>query len=138
MRETGWILLFAACAMLLIAGVLFGLHDTSTLTSPPEAVAEGFAREIVAGRYERAVPYLSSSVAERLPIDSLRSFRSTLLELLRGEALDIRGEPRTRGADTASAAASIESNDTTITLIFPLRLEEGEWKVGGLRMKNEE
>lgn len=135
MREILGILAIAAGAMLLIAAALYGLDDRSTLTSPPEAVAESFARQIVAERYERAIPYLSSDLAERVPIDSLRAFGEEVKEMLHGEVLTVDGEPISQGDDTARAAARITSRDTTLTLIVPMKLEEGAWSVSQLKIQ---
>ena len=41
-------------ALLLIAGIVFGLEDREIFVSPPDAVAEQFVRKLETGRYARA------------------------------------------------------------------------------------
>ena len=122
----------AALALLLVAGAVFSLNDSTVLVPPPEAVAEGFARQLVAGRYERALPYLSRELASEVGPDGLRALANQLKSLT-GTVLNVQGEPGWMVGERAEAAATLETESAgQVRLIFPLSREQGVWSISSL------
>jgi len=58
MKDLLPIVLVTAIALGLVGVAVVVGHDTSTLVSPPEAVAEQFARKLAGGRYDVASAHL--------------------------------------------------------------------------------
>lgn len=120
-------------AMVLVAGAVFRLHDTTVLVPPPESVAEGFARALVAGRYERALPYLSEDLAAEVGPEGLRAL-ATKLKSKTGEVLNVQGEPGWIMEDRADAAATLQTESAGyVRLTFPMSRQEGVWAISSLR-----
>ena len=119
-------------AMLLVAGAVFGLNDSTVLAPPPEAVAEGFARAMVAGRYERALPYLSEDLAAEVGPDGLRAL-AMQLKSRTGVVLNVQGEPGWISQDNAEAAATIQTESAGyVRLAFPMSRQQGVWSISSL------
>jgi hypothetical protein len=125
-------LAIAAIAILLVAVVVFRLNDSTVFVPPPEAVAEGFARQMVAGRYERALPYLSEGLASEVGADGLREMAHRLKSRT-GKVLNVQGEPGWMTAEQAEAAATLETESGgQVRLIFPMSREQGVWSISSL------
>jgi hypothetical protein len=121
-----------AAALLVIALSIFGLGDASTLTSPPEAVSEGFLREIVGGRYERALPYLGDRLRERVTADSLRGYRVRILRGM-GEIYDVQGDHGPITGDSAlSGGTLMDVGGARRQLRFLLERDNGIWGIAVL------
>ena len=119
-------------AMLLVAGAVFWLDDSTMLVPPPESVAEGFARALVAGRYERALPYLSEDLAAEVGPDGLRAL-ARQLKSRTGEVLNVQGEPGWMTADRADAAAVLQTKSAGyMRLTFPMSRRQGVWSISSL------
>lgn len=96
-------------------------HDRELFIPPPDAVAEGFVRAVVCGRYEPARAYLDepSSVSE----EELRALDESL-----GEAWAVDAKLISR--DDARAVANVrvsgakQSNAVALELVF-----DKEWKI---------
>ena len=132
MKAIWGVLMTFAITMGMLAGIVFGLKDTSVFVPPPEAVAEGFIRELVTARYDRARSYLSQELAARTGPVTLQM----LMERLRmqtGEILDVRGEPGWRTELRAEAYARLKTRQAgEASLRFTLSREEGVWAINGL------
>ncbi|HEX5732911.1 MAG TPA: hypothetical protein VF131_08765 [Blastocatellia bacterium] len=119
-------------AMLLIAGAVFGLNDSTVLVPPPESVAEGFARALVAGRYDRALPYLSEDLAAEVGADGLRALAGQLKSRT-GVVLNVQGEPGWMAQDSAEAAATLQTESAGyVRLTLPMSREHGVWSISSL------
>jgi hypothetical protein len=97
-------------------------HDRELFVPPPDAVAEGFVRAVVCGRYEPARAYLNepSSVSEK----ELRALDESL-----GEAWDV--EAKLISHDDARAVADVRVSGAkalALELVF-----DGEWKIVRIR-----
>jgi hypothetical protein len=127
--------LLIAAGLLLTAGVLHGLRDRSIFTAPPDAVTEGFVRELETGRYPRAIPYMTRELRADADEKRLAAYIEQI-ERRTGKIEDVSGELEWIGEDSASARAVLHlpSGDTT-SLTFPLLLREYEWKIAALTMK---
>ena len=125
-------------AMLLVAVAVFRLKDSTVLVPPPESVAEGFARALVAGRYERALPYLSEDLAAEVGIEGLRTM-ATRLKSRTGEVINVQGEPGWMTEDRADAAATLETESAGyVRLTFPMSRHEGVWSIISLHRLEQE
>ena len=122
-----------AIALGLLAVDVFGLGDRTVLTPPPEAVTEGFLREMTMKRYEPATAYLSSNLSRELPEARLEEIGRDL-EARAGRISDVRAETLSMSGNYAEAVGLLKS-DRAGELRFTIRLkwEEGQWAVDGLR-----
>ena len=121
---------------LVVIGVAVGLgHDTSTLVSPPEAVAEQFARKLAGGRYDVAVQHLehdSPAIRERI--------RSTSDELRRraGSISAVDGIAGATDGDRSTAAALIRTGRAgDIVVEFMLVRRAGSWRIREWRARQD-
>ncbi|HJQ71130.1 MAG TPA: hypothetical protein VKA70_19295 [Blastocatellia bacterium] len=125
-------------AMLLIAGAVFRLNDESLLVPPPESVAEGFTRALVAGRYDRALPYLSEELAAEEGPEGMLGL-AYLLRLRTGKVLNVQGEPGWMTNERADAAAVIETaSGDYVRLTFPMSRRQGVWSISSLHRIEQE
>ena len=126
------VLALVAVVLGTLAGVVFELGDRTIFVAPPEAVAEGFVRQLASGRYDRAVPYLSTRLAEHVDSGALKT-STERLEARTGEILDVRGEPGSIDGDRASARVRLKTESAgEVELALPLVREEGVWSIDGL------
>jgi hypothetical protein len=96
-------IVLVTAAALGVAGVAVGVgHDSTTLVSPPESVAEQFARKLARGRYDVAREHLAHDSPERR--DRIRSASDTLraragsISMIEGKAGAIEGDRATASA----------------------------------------
>ena len=121
-----------ALTLLIIAGIVFGLNDDSIFVSPPEAVAEGFLRQMISKRYERAVPYLSEDLASHVDADSLHTLGTRLSARIGGEG-EVRGEKGSIDGGHATARAVITAkNGATLNIPLSLVRHNGLWSIASL------
>jgi hypothetical protein len=126
------VLLVLALALGAFAVLVFGLGDATIFVSPPEAVVEGFTRQLATGRYERALPFLSEDLAARTGPDQLRALTERLKSRT-GEITDVRGEPGWIQGDRAEATVALKTESAGESkLKFPLSRQEGTWSIDGL------
>lgn len=109
-------------------GTAIRLGDRSVLVPPPEAVAEGFVRQLETGRYSRAIPYLAADLASRTTPDTLRILYESL-QARAGRIHEIRGDRERVGEDRAVALALLRTETGPDTLRFPMRREHGVWSI---------
>ena len=103
------------------------LGDATVAVPPPESVAEQFARQVAARRYDRALPH----------VDPLSGISLTTVRL-GGEALhrrggainNVEGEPGEIVANHASASAVLTTERAgRVRYSFRLTRREGVWKI---------
>jgi hypothetical protein len=120
----------AAVSLALVAWAVFVLGDRTVLVPPPEAVAEGFMRQLQTRRFEQARSYLA-----RPAVRSAEDLRARLeaLERAVGRIQDVRGRRGTVGSLDASAVADLTTADRArAEVAFSLRREHGEWRIADL------
>lgn len=133
MKAIWGVLLVCAATLALLAGVVFGLGDSSVFVPPPEAVVEGFMRELATKRYERALPYLTEDLAARTDADALKSLTARLKSRT-GDILDVRGEPGWIDGDRAEASVTLKTKHAgQPALRFTLTRQEGAWSIDNLQ-----
>jgi hypothetical protein len=117
--------------LLLIAAIGWSVHtlgDRRILTRPPEAAVEGFVREVITKRYDRALPYLTEEQRRRLSSEDLRRYDEDL-ERRFGKILDVRGERVSIMPQRAEAVARVCTADGWKAEPFHLVFEEGNWAI---------
>jgi hypothetical protein len=120
----------AAVSLALVAWAVFVLGDRTVLVPPPEAVAEGFMRQLQTRRFEQARSYLA-----RPAVRSAEDLRARLeaLERAVGRIQDVRGRRGTVGSLDASSVADLTTADRArAEVAFSLRREHGEWRIADL------
>ena len=121
----------SAAALLLVALVVFGAHDTSTFVPVPEAVAEGFARQIGTRRFELALNYLASGTRRvETPMTLEARFRSISSEM--GRINQVSAEPLWASRDRAAARATVESDAGRKSFDVTFVRENGLWRIADL------
>jgi len=122
-----------AAALLIVAGVVFGLNDRTTLVPAPSVALEGFLRTLSAERYKRAVPYLAQDLADSISPDKLEELFRPIRDRA-GEIINVTGEREQIDGEHAEAEASLETRSAgTITIALPMQLEHGVWKITELK-----
>jgi hypothetical protein len=120
-----------AVSLAVVGLAVFGLGDRTVLTAPPEAVAEGFARQLAAHRYSRAVPLLDDELAARERPETLRA-RVEAFEQRAGSIERVQGEPVRIDGDRAEAVARLTTErGGEVTMRVALARKQGVWKVAG-------
>jgi hypothetical protein len=130
-RQIVAVLVVIATGLAIAAGSAFGLHDTETLVPPPEAVTEGFTRELVERRYGLALNYLARDLRATTDAASLRARMEPMRQRL--------GTPNQVSAVTywvresdAAARALVDADAGTAVLEFALIRENGLWRIARL------
>ena len=115
-------------AALAVAGVAVGVgHDSTTLVSPPESVAEQFARKLAGGRYDVAREQLAHDSPDlrhriRSASDALRA-RAGTIGTIEGKAGAIDGDQATAFAVITTGGAG------EIVMRFELVRRAGSWRI---------
>jgi hypothetical protein len=119
-------------AMLLaLAGAVFALGDRTTLTSPPEAVAEEFVRRLAAHRPQRARDHLSEQAQPAYPAKRLAAWFRDVESVV--DPIDqIEGKDPGIAKDEAWATVSVRNDDRRVDIRLTLVSERGEWRVSKL------
>jgi len=130
MKELLLIAAAVVIAMGIVAASVVVGRDTTTLVSPPEAVAEEFIRQLAAGRDDRALEHLAEPSGAHAKVEAdgrmLRT-RAGAVNLVAGEAGAITG-------DTATASARIQtSNAGELRWTFTFERQPGVWKISEYR-----
>lgn len=96
-----------------------GFGDRALFVPPPDAVAEGFTREVMSGRYDRARTYLAES--EAVTNDELRAMR-------REGVTDVEAEIVSRTDTNAVVRVRLEGEEA---LRYELEFDR-EWKIASI------
>jgi hypothetical protein len=116
--------LFASFLLIGATGVAVSqFDDREIFVPPPDAVAEGFAREIVTKRWARARPYLTRDASDK----ELAALHKAWEERV-GEPTTIEAETISRDRDRALVNVRLQSAKGSEAVAFGLVFEE-EWKV---------
>jgi hypothetical protein len=121
-----------AAALALIAGIVFGLGDATTFVPPPEAVVQGFMRELETKRYERAKSYLSKERRAKVSSETLKELTERLKQNT-GKIMEVRGEKGWIQGDRAEASVWLKTELLGWhSLKFALSREDGVWLISDL------
>ena len=134
-RLARWTLVagLALASVTAIAIARLRVADRSIVASPPEAVVEGFARELAAHRFDRALPYLSKHLlAQTIPITL--EVRVQAIERRAGKLSNVRGMPQWSARTRAYALAALDTErGEPLRLGFGLvREDSGAWRIDEL------
>jgi hypothetical protein len=108
----------------LVAVEQFG--DRELFVPPPDAVAEGFVREVVEGRYDRARTYLTHP--DSMSNDELRTFEKAIESWIGGEPSEVEAEVVSRDDARALTTVRLSSAHGSQALSFALEFDH-EWKI---------
>ena len=100
------------------------LNDRELVIPPPDAVAEGFFREIVTERLDQAKPYV-----EQQPAESELQALHDRIELELGRVDDVKAELLTRTDTEALVTVQLESASGSTAIPTALLFSDGEWKL---------
>jgi hypothetical protein len=95
--------------------------DRALLVPPPDACAEGFVREVLTGRYDRAREYVVDP--DRVSNGELKTLRAQL-----GESATVEPEIRSGDDSRASVGVTVEKG----SWLVPMTWDEGQWRVAAL------
>jgi hypothetical protein len=112
-------------AMVLLIGMsalaIERFDDRELFVSPPDAVAEGFVREVVTKRWDRARTYLVEP-------DSKSDAELETLQKAWGDPSGVDAEIVSRTGEKASVSVKLKSAKGSVVLAFEL-VFDGEWKI---------
>jgi hypothetical protein len=117
---------------LVVCGLAVWGGDTAILVPPPEAVAEGFVRQVVAGRYEGATALLSAEAAAEVDHDRLERLRRNL-EADTGVVVGVTARPDRVDPDHARATALVHGRDGLVPVWLSMSLQKGLWRIDAIK-----
>jgi hypothetical protein len=114
-------------ALAFVAAIVMEGRDTTVFVPPPEAVAEGFARQIAARRYDRAI----QDVDERSGITTINArLAGEELHATGGEVDNVEGEPGIIEGDHATASAVLITEKAgRVRYLFRFTRVNELWKI---------
>jgi len=119
-----------ACGLAVPAlAIRFG--DRQTFVAPPDAVVEGFARQIAERRYDMATRYLSLSLARTVTAGTLRARFEPQRHAL-GDVNRVDAGIDWMNRDRASAHAVIDAQRGSVTFRAPLVWDGSVWAIDAL------
>jgi hypothetical protein len=114
-----------------VPAVAIHFGDRQTFVAPPDAVLEGFAREVGERRYDMATRYLSTALSRTVDAETLRArFEPQGREL--GDLNSVDTEIEWMNRTRASARATIEAQRGSMELTVPLVWDHGVWAIDAL------
>ena len=108
----------------LVAVGQFG--DRELFVPPPDAVSEGFVREVVEGRYARARPYLMDP--DSMSDEDMRRFEEAIESWIGGEPGEFEADIVSRDDTHALTTVRLSSARGSQALSFTLEFDD-EWKI---------
>ena len=95
--------------------------DRETFVSPPDSVSEGFVREVVTKRWDRARTYLADP-------DSMSNAEIEALQKSWGDPSTVEAEIVSRTAEQSSVSVTLKSAKGSEVIALAL-VFDGEWKI---------
>lgn len=121
MKEIAGVVVAMALLIGMSALAIERFDDRELFVSPPDAVAEGFVREVVTKRWDRARTYLVEP-------DSKSNAELETLQKSWGEPSGVEAEIVSRTEEQASVSVKLKSAKVSVVLAFEL-VFDGEWKI---------
>lgn len=125
MKEAAVALLSFALLLGATALAVETFGDRELMVSPPDAVAEGFVRETVTGRYARARQYLSDP--QSMSDDDVRDLEQ-FIESRVGEPTEVEAELVSRDDQRALVTVRVSAAERSEALSYGLVFDR-EWKI---------
>lgn len=120
MKEIAGVVL-ATALLVGLSALAIERGDRATFVSPPDAVAEGFVREVVTKRWDRARTYLADP-------DSMSNAEIEALQKSWGDPSTVEAEIVSRTDEQSAVNVTLKSAKgsevTALALVF-----DGEWKI---------
>ena len=121
MKEIAGVVAAMALLIGMSALAIERFDDRELFVSPPDAVAEGFVREVVTKRWDRARTYL-------LDPEAMSNTDIEALQKAWGNPSTVESEIVSRTDERASVNVTLKSERGAEVVVFTLRFE-GEWKI---------
>lgn len=121
MRELLRVALTFALLLGLSALAVTVFADRALFTAPPEAIAEGFTREVMTKRWDRARALLANP-------DSMPRAQLEELQARVGDSGNVEAKTISRDATRALVEVTVETKTLRVALVW-----EGGWRVGEVR-----
>lgn len=120
--------ILAAVAVVVAAGIVATskLGDRALLTPPPDAVAEGFFRDIATHRFDRAKTYLAR--LDSASVEDLRRLGASVEGTI-GRVHDVRATTIAATDTKALVTARLKSDSGSEVISVALEFSSGEWKL---------
>ena len=114
------------------AGAVFGFHDRSVMTPPPESAAESFLDNFAVRRYPQALSHVAEDVS--LSGDSLGAVHHGIAQQM-GGGFHVESVERLWMAEERAAVLAVleGENGERLSAELPLVRKNGMWRVGDLR-----
>jgi hypothetical protein len=122
MKELAGVILATALLFGMSALAVHRFDDRETFVAPPDAVAEGFVREVLTKRWDRARIYLDDP--------SMSDAELRTLQRAWGEPSNVEAEIVSRTDDRALVNVTVRSQVVRFALTF-----DREWKVERARIR---
>lgn len=129
MRELLGVAIAGVMLIAISVGAVAAMEDRDLFVPPPEAVAEGFTREVMTKRWARARQYLVEP--EAMSDDELESLQQSLENRV-GEPIEIEAEEGDRERENARVQVRLSSARGSETVTYELVFDD-EWKVSAVR-----
>ena len=124
MKEIAGVLVAMALLIGMSALAIERFDDRELFVSPPDAVTEGFVREVVTKRWDRARTYLADP-------DSISNAEIEALQKSWGDPSTVDAEIVSRTNERASVNVTLKSAKGSEVVAFTLTFD-GEWKIAPL------
>ncbi|HEX8410892.1 MAG TPA: hypothetical protein VF883_18655 [Thermoanaerobaculia bacterium] len=125
MKESAVALLSFALLLGATALAVETFDDRELMVPPPDAVAEGFVRETITGRYARARQYLSEP--ESMSNEDVRELEQ-FIESRVGEPTEVEAELVSRDDKRALVTVRVSAAERSEALSYGLVFDQ-EWKI---------
>ena len=128
MRELASVAAVVGAALVVLGAAVFGLHDRHTLVPPPQAVGEGFMRQLVHGHYDLATNYMVSEARGPSRRQLAEMFEPARRQLRAVHQVSADPPLDERDGQTVVQASADAANGRA-TLSLRLVQEHGLWRV---------
>ena len=109
-----------------VSAIAIRLGDRGTLTAPPDAVVESFARDLAERRFDLTAKYLSQALRHSIRAETIRAKYAAPVGAL-GEVNAVDAELEWMDRNRASAKATIRADAGSLTLRARLIWESAGW-----------
>ena len=122
------VVLVIAAALAVIAVSVFAGHDRSVLVAPPDAVSEGFVRQLAMDRYDLAHRFLARDLKAHASVSDLRRGFEPLRRAT-GKPDQVEATAPSISGERARVLVTLEGRQATASMYVDLIREQGVWKI---------